>query len=65
MILFKVEKFQQQFAVLNSAVHCVIKYNGSDEKASQFKYKFNLGKRSDKISMYNFASSYTVDVQAV
>jgi len=43
--------FQQQFEILDSAVYFVIKYIGTEEKASQFRYKFKLGKRSDKISV--------------
>ena len=57
--------FQQHFEVLHSAVHYVIKYTGTEGKASQFKYKFKLGKGSDKISVYNTVSSYSVDVQEV
>jgi hypothetical protein len=55
--------FQQRFEVLDSAVYFVIKYIGAEEKASQFRYKFKLGKRSDKISVCNVVSSYNVDVQ--
>jgi len=55
--------FQQRLEVLYSAVHCVINYTGTEEKAWQFKYKFKLEKRSDKISVYNIVSSYSVDIQ--
>ena len=57
--------FQQQLEILDSDVHYVIKYTGKAEKASQFKYMFKLGIRSDKISVCNIVSSYNVDVQAV
>ena len=57
--------FQQHFEVLDSAVYYVITYIGTAEKASQFKYKFKLGIRSDKISVCIIVSSYTVDVQEV
>jgi hypothetical protein len=57
--------FQQQFEVPDSAVHYVIKYSGTAEKASQFKCKFKMGIRSNKISLYSTVSSYNVDVQEV
>jgi len=57
--------FQQQFEVLNSAVYYTIKYTGTVEMASQFKYKFKPGIRSDKISVSNTVSSYNVNVQEV
>jgi hypothetical protein len=58
-------EFQPQFEILDRAVLCVIKYTGTEEKASQFKYKFKLGIGSDKISVCNTVSSYSVDVQEV
>jgi hypothetical protein len=57
--------FQQRFEVLDSAVYYVVKYNGTAEKASQFKYKFTLGIRPNKISVCNIVSSYNVAVQEV
>jgi hypothetical protein len=57
------DMFQQRFEVRDSAVYCVIKYTGTAEKASQFKYKFKLGTGSDKISVCKVVSSYSVDVQ--
>lgn len=65
IILLNDDVFQQHFEVLDSAVYYVITYIGTAEKASQFKYKFKLGIRSDKISVCNIVSSYTVDVQEV
>ena len=65
IILLNDYMIQQQFSVPNSAVHCVVKCTEIEEKTSQFKYKFKLGKRSDKIKVYNTVSSYTVDVQEV
>jgi len=49
--------FQQQFEVPDSAVYYIIKYTGTVEMASQFKYKFKLGIRSDEISVSNTVSS--------
>ena len=57
--------FQQQFAVPDSAVHCVVKFTEIEEKTAQFKYMFKLGKWSGKIKVYNNVSSYTADVQEV
>jgi len=65
IFLLNDDMFQQRFEVLGSAVYFLIKYIGAEEKASQFKYKFKLGKRSDKISVCNVVSSYNVDVQEV
>ena len=65
IILLNNDVFQQRFEVLGSAVYYVIKYIGREEKASQFKYKFKLGKRSDKISVWKIVSSYNVDVHEV
>ena len=65
IILLNDDVFQQHFEVLDSAVYYVIKYIGTEGKASQFKYKFKLGKGSDKISVCNTVSSYRVDVQEV
>jgi len=44
LIVLKYYLFEQQFEVPDSAVHCVIKYIGTEAQASQFKYKFQLGK---------------------
>jgi len=63
IFLLNDDVFQQHFEVLNSAVYYVIKYIGAAEKASQFKYKFKLGEKSDKISVCCTVSSYNVDVQ--
>lgn len=65
IILLNDDIFQQRFEVLGSAVYYVIKYIGRDERASQFKYKFKLGKRSDKISVCKIVSRYNVDVREV
>jgi hypothetical protein len=65
IILLNDDMFQQHFEVLDSAVYYVIKYIGTAEKASQFKYKFKLGIRSDKISVCNIVSSYSADVQDI
>ena len=55
--------FQQQFEILDNTVHYKIKYTGTEERASQS--KFQLGKKSDKISVYNTVSCYSVNVQEV
>jgi hypothetical protein len=57
--------FQQRFEVLDNVVYFSIKYIGTAEKASQFKYKFKLGINSDKISVCNSVRSYNVDVREV
>ena len=49
--------------MLDSSVPYILKYIGTAEMAPKFKYKFKLGIRSDKISICNIVSSYTVDVQ--
>jgi hypothetical protein len=64
-ILLNDDMFQQRFEVRDGAFYSVIKYIGTAEKASQFKYKFKLGTGSDKISVCNIVSSYNVDEQEV
>lgn len=65
IILLNDDMFQQHFEVVQSAVYYVIKHIGSEQKSSQFKYKFKLGKHSDKVSVCNTVSSYNLDVQEV
>jgi len=65
IFLLNDDVFQERFEVLDSAVYFSIKYIGTAEKASQFKYKFKLGISSDKISVCNIVSSYNVDVKEV
>jgi hypothetical protein len=65
IFLLNDDVFQQRFEVLDSAVYFSIKYIGTAEKASEFKYKFKLGISSDKISVCNIVSSYNVDVEEV
>jgi E3 ubiquitin-protein ligase SIAH1 len=65
IIMLNDDAFQQHFEVRNGAVYYVIKYIGTAEKASDFKYKFKLGNTSDKISVCNVVSCYSVDVQEV
>jgi hypothetical protein len=48
IIVLNDDMFQQHFKVLDSAVHYVIKCTGTEEKASEFKNKFQLRKRSKK-----------------
>jgi hypothetical protein len=65
IILLNDDMFQQRFEVLGSAVYYVIKYIGTAEKASEFKYEFKLGTSSDNISVCNVVISYNVDVHEV
>jgi E3 ubiquitin-protein ligase SIAH1 len=65
IILLNDDMFHQRFEVKDRTVHYVVRYIGTAEKASEFKYKFKLGTSSDKISVCNVMSSYNVDVQEV
>jgi hypothetical protein len=65
IILLNDDIFQQHFEVLGTAVYYVIKYIGTAEKASEFKYEFKLGTSSDNISACNVVSSYNVNVREV
>jgi hypothetical protein len=64
IIPLNVVVFQQHFEILHSAVHYVIKCTGTAERFRSSSISLNE-ERSDKISVYNTVSSYSVDIQEV
>jgi E3 ubiquitin-protein ligase SIAH1 len=65
MFLLNDDIFHQRFEVIDRTVYYVIRYIGTSEKASEFKYQFKLITGSNEISVCNVVSSYSVDVQEV
>jgi E3 ubiquitin-protein ligase SIAH1 len=65
IILLNDDIFQQQFEVIEGAFYYVIKYVGTEDRASGFKYKFKLEKDFQKVSVCNIVSSCDVNVLEV